>query len=249
MRQRVVRACVGYAWGLLLFLALAYSLKFAFNVSGGVTPAISQIVVKGLMILIALAGWMLLRRPLPEMGWQRIQRWAVSDILWYAISAVGMAVASTVMVLLEVRHPLASQMSLAQIVVIVWLGSSLSEEIYVRGLVQSWIADREASDAISGDTVPSAFEPAIVASALLFASMHVPLLWSAAGIKGGLPIVLATLLVGWACAVLRARCRSLWPAIACHILGNVAGLPGGIIGVLLFRLIHGHLPDFVKTAS
>jgi membrane protease YdiL (CAAX protease family) len=143
-----------------------------------------------------------------------------------------------------VRHPLASQMSLAQIVVIVWLGSSLAEEIYVRGLVQSWMADCENRTA-----VPSPFEPAIVSSALLFASMHVPLLWSAAGVKGGLPIVAATLVVGWACAVLRARCWSLWPAIACHVLGNVAGLPGGIFGVILYRLIHGHLPDFLKAAG
>jgi membrane protease YdiL (CAAX protease family) len=244
MQKAIVRALVGYLWGLLLFLALAYSLKFAFTASGGVTPAVSQIVLKGLMIVIALAGWMALRRPFREMGWQRIQRWAVSDVAWYAISAVAMTVASIVMVLLEARHPLASQMTLPQIVVIVWLGSSLSEEIYVRGLVQSWMAGRE-----SGDTVPSAFDPAIVSSALLFSSMHVPLLWSAAGIKGGLPIVLATLFVGWACAVLRARCRSLWPAVACHILGNVAGLPGGIIGVILFRLIHGHLPDFLKTTG
>lgn len=244
MHKPIVRALVGYTWGLLLFLALAYSLKFAFDAYGGVTPAVSQIVVKGLMIVIALVGWLALRRPLREMGWQRIQRWAVSDFAWYAISALAMAFASTVMVLLEVRHPLASQMTLPQIVVIVWLGSSLSEEIYVRGLVQSWMAGRE-----SRETIPSSWEPAIVASALLFASMHVPLMWSAAGIKGGLPIVLATLVVGWACAVLRARCRSLWPAIACHILGNVAGLPGGIVGVILYRLIHGHLPDFVKTSG
>lgn len=244
MRKPIVRACVGYAWGLLLFLALAYSLKFAIAPLGGVTPAVSQIVVKGLMILIALAGWGLLRRPFREMGWQRIDRRALAGIAWYALSAVAMMVASIGMVLMEVRHPLASQMTLAQIVVIVWLGSSISEEIYVRGLVQSWMAD-------SGNRadVPSAWEPAIVSSALLFSSMHVPLLWSAAGIKGGLPIVLATLFVGWACAVLRARCRSLWPAIACHILGNVAGLPGGIIGVILFRFIHGHLPDFLKTAG
>jgi membrane protease YdiL (CAAX protease family) len=244
MRKPIVRAFVGYAWGLLLFLALAYSLKFAFASWGDVKPAASQIVLKGLMIVIALAGWMALRRPFREMGWQRIKCWAVSDVVWYAIAAVGMMVASTVMVLLEVRHPLASQMTLPQIVVIVWLGSSLAEEIYVRGLVQSWMADRDNPTGIQ-----SPFEPAIVSSALLFSSMHVPLLWSTAGIKGGLPIVLATLLVGWACAVLRARCASLWPAIACHVLGNVAGLPGGIIGVILYRLIHGHLPDFLKAGG
>jgi membrane protease YdiL (CAAX protease family) len=244
MHQSIRRAVVGYAWGLLLFLALAYSLKFAFASSGGVSPAVSQIVVKGLMIVVALAGWLLLRRPFREMGWQRIERRDVSDFAWYALSAVAMAIASTVMIFLEVRHPLASQLTLSQIVVIVWLGSSFAEEIYVRGLVQSWMADRPAAA-----DVPSPFAPAIVSSALLFSSMHVPLIWSGAGLKGGLPIVLATLVVGWACAVLRARCRSLWPAIACHVLGNVAGLPGGLLGVLLYRLVYGHLPEFLKPAA
>ena len=67
------------------------------------------------------------------------------------------------------------------------------------------------------------------------------------GVKGGLVMVLSTLGVGWACAVLRVRSRSLWPAIACHIAGNVAGVPGGIIGIILYRLIFGHLPEFLKS--
>jgi membrane protease YdiL (CAAX protease family) len=81
-----------------------------------------------------------------------------------------------------------------------------------------------------------------VSSAFLFAAMHVPLMWSPIGIKGGLPIVLATLGVGASCAVLRARSRSLWPAIACHIFGNIAGVPGGILGMVLYRLVNGRLP-------
>jgi membrane protease YdiL (CAAX protease family) len=60
--------------------------------------------------------------------------------------------------------------------------------------------------------------------------------------KGGLAIVLSTLGVGWACAVLRARSKSLLPAIACHVIGNVAGVPGGIIGVIIYRLVYGRIP-------
>jgi len=122
-----------------------------------------------------------------------------------------------------------------------WLrGLVGSEEVYVRGLVQSWVADRD-----DGSGIDSRFKPSIVTSALLFAAMHVPLMWSPVGVKGGLPIVLATLGLGFACAVLRARSRSLWPAIACHIIGNIAGLPGGILGVVLYRLVYGRLPEFL----
>ena len=82
-------------------------------------------------------------------------------------------------------------------------------------------------------------------SALLFAAMHGPLMWSPAGVKGGLVIVLATLGVGFACAVLRARSTSLWPAIACHVIGNVAAVPGGILGVIIYRLVYGRLPEIL----
>ena len=131
-------------------------------------------------------------------------------------------------------------MNFLQIVVVIWGLSSVSEEIYVRGLIQSWMADRNVSF-----DVHSYFEPAIVMSALLFAAMHVPLMLTPIGVKGALPIVLATLAVGFACAVLRAQSRSLWPAIACHIIGNVAAIPGGILGVVLYRLFHGRLPEFL----
>jgi membrane protease YdiL (CAAX protease family) len=241
MRNQWVRALVGYVWGLALFLGIAWLLKQGLASSTVQSAVVSQIVLKGTLILVALAGWLVLRRPYREMGWCRIERWRRSDLWWFALSAIAMMVASFVMIFLEVRHPLLAQMSFAEVVVIVWFGSSLSEEIYVRGLVQSWISGRENVSAGN-----SAFEPAVISSALVFASMHVPLMRTSMGVKGGLPIVLATLVVGWACAVLRARTRSLWPAIACHILGNVAGIPGGILGVLVYRLVYGHFPDFIK---
>jgi Type II CAAX prenyl endopeptidase Rce1-like len=108
------------------------------------------------------------------------------------------------------------------------------------------VGDRLAGrDEVKG--IGSAFEPSIVSSALLFAAMHVSLLWSSAGVKGGLAIVLAMLNLGWACAVLRARTESLWPAIACHVIGNVAADPGGIVGVILYRLIYGRLPEIITS--
>ena len=146
------------------------------------------------------------------------------------------------MILLDLRHPIASQMSFLQIVVLIWLLSSFSEEVFVRGLVQSWIAEAEEKAATT-----KAFAPSIVSSALLFAGMHAPLMWSPVGVKGGLVLVLTTLGVGWACAVLRARSMSLWPAIACHIFGNVMGVPGGILGVILYRLIFGRLPEILTA--
>jgi membrane protease YdiL (CAAX protease family) len=254
MQNRWARAVVGFVCGLVGFFAIAWVLKRALGGPGaeaGSEPTqealrhyavLSQVVLKKTLIVVSLAAWKLLGRPFREMGW-RAARWNWSYLPWLVLTAVAMMAASVVMVLMERVHPIASQMRLWEIVLVIWLLSSFSEEIYVRGLVQSWISN-------GGERagVRSAFEPSVVASAMLFSAMHVPLIWSPAGLKGGLTLAGTMLVVGWACAVLRDRSRSLWWAIACHVLGNAAGLPGGIIGVIVFRVIHGRLPDFVKAA-
>jgi hypothetical protein len=241
MRNQWLRAFIGFVWGLSLFLALAWSLRLGPGSTGSRSAVISQLVLKTVLILVAVLMWKLLGRPLSEMGWRRADWWHRWYLVWILIAAASMMGASVATIFLGVRHPIASQMSFLQIVVLVWLLSSCSEEIYVRGLVQSWVADRDNAN------INSAFEPSIVSSALLFAAMHSPLLWSSAGVKGGLVIVLATLGVGWACAVLRARSGSLLPAIACHVLGNVAGVPGAILGAILYRLVYGRLPEILTS--
>jgi hypothetical protein len=242
MRKPWLRAACGFLWGLLLFLAAAWILRLGLASTGSASAVTSQIVLKTALILVALGGWKLLRRPLGEMGMRRAHWWHRSYLPWYVLAAAAMMAGSVANIMLGTRHPIASQMSFPQIVLVIWLLSSVSEEVYVRGLVQSWISDGEET---SGKN--AAFEPAVVSSALVFAAMHVPLMWSPAGVKGGLAIVLATLGVGWSCAVLRARSGSLVPAIACHIVGNVAGVPGGILGMILYRLIYGRLPEFLTS--
>jgi len=233
---------VGFAWGLLLFLGVAWLLKRGLGSTASASAVASQIVLKTTLVLVALIGWRLMGRPTSEMGWRRADWWNRSYLVWFVIAAVSMMAGSVVMIFLGVRHPVASQMSFLQVVVLVWILSSFSEEVYVRGLVQSWVADRD--DAMRTN---SALEPSIVSSALVFAAMHGPLMWSPLGVKGGLAIVLSTLGVGWACAVLRNRTKSLWPAFACHVVGNVAGVPGGILGVVLYRLVYGRLPEILTA--
>ncbi len=131
------------------------------------------------MIVVALVVWLALGRQLSEMGWRRVPWWNRSYIPWISIAALAMMSATVVMIFLGVKHPLAAKMNFLQLVLCIWILSSLSEEIYVRGLVQSWIAERDEAAAWSP------FAPSIVASTLVFAGMHVPLIWSPLGIKGG----------------------------------------------------------------
>jgi membrane protease YdiL (CAAX protease family) len=243
-RHRWLRALIGFVWGLALFLAVAWSLRLGLGSTGATSAVVSQVVLKTMLVLVALFVWSLQGRPLSEMGWRRAGWWNRSCLFWFVIAAGSMMAGSVVAIFLGVQHPIAARMGFLQLILVIWLLSSFSEEVYVRGLVQSWVAEIDDRKGID-----SSFDPSILSSALLFAAMHVPLMWSPMGIKGGLTIVLSTLGVGWACAVLRARSRSLWPAIACHVAGNVAGVPGGIVGVILYRLVYGRLPEFLTASS
>ncbi len=221
----IFRACVGFEAGVRSDLDQIGG-RFAAHLEGGPDRGIAG----GLAAAGPKSG---------AMGWRKARWWSRSYLPWLTLAVVSMMAGSVVVILLGVRHPVASQMTFLQLIVLVWILSSFSEEIYVRGLVQSWMADDDEGD-VDGNL--SLLDPSIVASALLFGALHVSLMRTALGVWGGLAIVLSTLGVGYACAVLRARSRSLWPAIACHVIGNVAGIPGGILGMIVYRLVHGHFP-------
>lgn len=156
---------------------------------------------------------------------------------WYLLAAAGMGSATVVMVFSGARHPMTVGLSLPQLVLSVWLLSSVAEELFVRGLLQGWMGGR--------DGARLGARPVVAASAAIFAAMHVPLIWSGSGWVGGGAVVCATFLVGWAAAELRGRSGSLLHPLLVHVFGNVSGVPFGALSVLLYRLIFGHLPPGV----
>ena len=237
-RGLAVRIVVGVVAGWIGFRAIASITGWAVERAGGgsMSAGVRQAVMKGVLVVVSLAVWSLVRRRrLSEMGWRRPDSIGVWRLLSaYAVAAVSMGLASIAMILTDSHHPVVSGLSFFEVVLTIWIVSSIAEEIYVRGLVQSWIGD--------GDLSPARQRAVILASAGLFAALHVPLMWKGAGPLGGGIIVAATFGLGWAAASVRARTHSLWHAIGVHIFGNMAALPFGIIAVVAYRLIHGHMP-------
>ncbi len=156
--------------GLLLFLGLAYSLHFVLPSNVIESPVRAQLALKGTMIVLALLGWAMQGRPFAEMGWQR-PVWKPSHLIlvrgWRDRDDGS---DNRHAIFLGVKHPLVAQMSFPEIILIIWIGSSVSEEIYVRGLVQSWIIKGQETTGLSP------FSPSIVSSALLFAGTHASLI-------------------------------------------------------------------------
>lgn len=148
--------------------------------------------------------------------------------LWIVIVITGLAAgAITTFVMLLARtggHPLMKQLSLFEVVLTIWLLSSVSEEFYCRGLIQPWIDD--------GDDRWWT-HPATLASALIFGAMHLTLLSDGADATFVGIIVLATTFLGFLCAVTRRASRSIWTPIATHVAFNVGGVAGAVVAVLV----------------
>jgi membrane protease YdiL (CAAX protease family) len=235
-RSSVVRAIEAVLLGIVIFLGCAWLARRLAPLVSENTSLASQCALKLLLIAVSLALWACTRRTWAEMGWKR-PCGGVPLVRRYALAALAMGVASIALIWTRSRHPATAGMSFLEIVVAIWLLSSISEEIFVRGLIQSWIAAPSSKEPIG-----NAERIAVPVSAAFFAGMHVPLIWMGAGAVGGGIIVAATLVVGWAAAELRARTDSLAHAIGVHIFANVAGVPFGILGVLAFKLTYGEMP-------
>ena len=67
MRNQRLRALIGFVWGLLLFLAVARSVKLGLSGMSG-SVLVSQIVFKTTLILVAFIAWKLMGRPFHELG-------------------------------------------------------------------------------------------------------------------------------------------------------------------------------------
>lgn len=141
LKQRL-RAVFGLLWGLALFLAITSSLKIGFGDVLTSNPALWQGVLKATVASVAVIVWKLMGRPLSDMGWRKARWWDRTYLVWFAIAAIAMIAASVVAILLGVRHPVAAQLSFLHLIALIWLLSSFSEEVYVRGLVQSWMDAR-----------------------------------------------------------------------------------------------------------
>ena len=136
-------------------------------------------------------------------------------------------------------NPLAKGLSFPQIVLFVWIFSSIIEEVFTRGFLQGHLS------VLSGKHMKLLFvriELPVLISALFFACMHFTLLFAGVDATTMAVTFLFTFSIGLMAGYLRAKTGSLIPAIAVHMLANIGGMIGGIIYTLINYMITGKLP-------
>jgi membrane protease YdiL (CAAX protease family) len=124
---------------------------------------------------------------------------------------------------------------LLQTILVIWILSSLSEELLTRGWLQGvlhrWRDRRVLSIAV----------PALV-SGLVFGAMHLGLYFKSVDpLTATVVVISATTLGIWA-GVLRNRFNSLAPPVVAHVTFNVGGAVGGALYTITYRIVTGHFP-------
>jgi membrane protease YdiL (CAAX protease family) len=218
MNGIVVRFVV--AWGLFALASLAPKALHGIVTPGlfEAHPTLPHFIVKSLLVIVAFAGIRLSGLTLAEAGFRRAQ--TPVHRVRVAATGGGIGALATLAILLspaEGMREIAS-FGFVGIVLSVWIYSSLTEEIFVRGWFQSSID-------LSGERRRAR----IVASGLLFGSLHLSLIWKGVDWPTIVIIVAATTALGLYCASLRERHESLLPPIGAHIAFNVGGFAAVIV--------------------
>jgi membrane protease YdiL (CAAX protease family) len=158
--------------------------------------------------------------------WPRSDASGVRRVVrWLPVAALALATGGLTSFVILVagvdRNPLLEELSFPQVVLLVWITSSMAEEVLARGFLQGHL---------TGPSTPprGGIDGPTLASALFFSSMHLVLLLRGISLAN-LAITMAfTFALGLLAGHQRAVSKSLVPAIGVHVLGNVGTLLGGI---------------------
>ena len=189
----------------------------------------AQVITKGAILLLSLAAI----RVLGPFDFRAAGFRLPENTKWKKVILPGLALGAVATLAIRLSHsqglaPILKGYSFAAIVLVIWFGSSISEEIFARGWFQSYIAS----------STPYAAQ----FSALLFASLHLRLLRVGVEPQAVAILFVGTLLLGLLAGQFREQSKSLLPAIGVHIAFNIGGMLGGIVSIIFEKLIlKGHI--------
>jgi membrane protease YdiL (CAAX protease family) len=199
-----------------------------------------QVMLKALLIAASFGAMKLW--PAHGADWG-LRRPAATRWLPIVGPAAGMGAAASTLILASGGKGLQAAlgpMALWQAVLVIWIWSSLSEEIFTRGWLQGTLHPWR-------DTMLAGLPLPATVSGLVFGAMHFSLFARGVDAISASVIVLAATALGLWAGVLRERFGSILPPLAAHIGFNVGGALGGAAFVIAYRLSTGHLPTQLGT--
>lgn len=148
-------------------------------------------------------------------------------------SVVIIVVTGIIATILQALYPIgggehfASEYSFLETVIFVWILASISEEIFVRGLIQGYLMPLKKYRFLLFKKYISV---PVVISGLFFGVMHLMLLTTGMNIYMVFAVFVSTCVLGFIAGYYREKTESIIPAIVSHMMFNIAGTLLSMLG-------------------
>jgi len=148
-------------------------------------------------------------------------------------SIIIIVVTGVIATILQELYPIgggehfASAYSLLETVLFVWILASISEEVFVRGLIQGYLTPLKK---YGFSLFKKYISVPVVISGLFFGVMHLVLLTTGMNTYMVFAVFVSTCLLGFIAGYYREKTESIIPAIVVHVMFNIAGTLLSMLG-------------------
>jgi membrane protease YdiL (CAAX protease family) len=163
----------------------------------------------------------------------------IGDLKWGSIIGMGLLIGSIATIIIIVTgasgNPSLKDLGIREKIILIWFLASVAEEVFVRGLLQSYLTPLESSKIRIGKQDISY---PVVFSTLFFGIIHLPLIFFGADLITVSVIFTMTIALGFFAASLREKHHSVLPSIGIHITTNIGGT---MVGPIVYAILIGSI--------
>ncbi|MHA2306807.1 MAG: CPBP family intramembrane glutamic endopeptidase, partial [Candidatus Hodarchaeales archaeon] len=163
----------------------------------------------------------------------------IGEVKWGSILGFGLligSIATIIIIITEANgNPSLKGLGIREKILLIWFLASISEEIFVRGLLQGYLNPLESMKITFGSRNISY---PVILSTIFFGIIHLPLIFFGADLISVSVIFLMTLTLGFFTATLRENHHSVVPSIGIHITTNIGGT---MLGPIVFAILVGSI--------
>ena len=197
----------------------------------------SKLLVTDLMFLFLSLGIIILltKGNLTQSGLNK----PVGELKWGGIVGLGLVIGSVASIIIIITgangNPVLQGLGIREKILLIWFLASISEEIFVRGLLQGYLNPLKNFKISIGKQDISY---PVVFSALFFGAIHLPLIFLGADLITVSVVFLMTITLGFFAASLRENHNSVLPSIGIHVATNIGGT---MLGPIVYAILIGSI--------
>lgn len=197
----------------------------------------SKLLVTDLMFLFLSLGIIVLltKGNLTQSGLNK----PIGELKWGVIIGLGLVIGSIASIIIIITgangNPVLYDLGIREKVLLIWFLASISEEIFVRGLLQGYLNPLEGLKISIGKQNISY---PVIFSAIFFGAIHLPLIFFGADLITVSVIFLMTTTLGYFAASLREKHHSILPSIGIHVTTNIGGT---MLGPIVYAILIGSI--------